>query len=1030
MAQERNSIMSRIFGGGKREETADAPKWEDPKFIREFVIAGPVRDRLAALEKMAPEYREWCENLSLAQIWKLQLSTVDEIAAHFTGKAPIAILSPLNAPQPRVDEMQAVAQRGKDVIAELALARSQITDPTNLSTSRNEAVIKLHDAIVAAKAEARSGNPYVLDHAKRYPTEYGFLDDGFDEDSEVRAYERAIETFGELNVAAVNEALYEIETLHQSLSDLERPEPTHNTETGAYTYDVSADDAQTLTNLRANAERQIDAAWQRLMAFHDDGNGYVQHVAQSNAELFARVNSRDSAWEMFEVLHEAGHAGEAVPKEAYGNARLLGFYERGLKELETELSIADDEIGLGIEPDAVHPITGYNSEISEAQWENLAARKAELESARDKIPGTFENPIQIGHTAEQQLRYALSSGRENHTLEAIKASVNEKIKHINVRLTDRDSEHFISEDSYATRVEANDERRFLERLRDQLETVEPGGHIDLSRTVKDFGYDPEEAQMARWNGIEYVPWATQESLDHRYKVEQISSVLEQLKTHDITVDTSFTRIPSEYEEEDEYHLGPRATSSSAPGTFENPIQIGHTAEQQMKYAFREKSEAARESRVIHNSKPDSVEMFRELYQDVVRTGDSFPIGALERHAEGRLQQTYAALVLIENAKAAGIIPENSKFVATGAKVQDKRASKEYPAAHRLPADLSIQAADGSLRRLTDHLDVDLGRIWVDQNIFAPTDRIHRLANVADQWVEDGGMKTAFVSAANAVSSGKMTAEEALEDIVQPGYAAAHARALEKVERNFTLIERQALSQRIVDQHGQPYRKVPEPTVLRIKGLEERAAAKDVMERTLKAYSRMEELSPSLRMKSNLAVNGVIDNEIRLREHGPNSRRVLAPGEAMVEARRAAGEANAALTKQMDEVIQLGNKASAAAVAAADPSRPMEARMRAMGDAGAYGEAMKTAWAKLQRETGPKVVKGLSDRLERCGPHAGGHLAAVTARLASPPKEVLQASHEIDDAQEKLQRANRSQVDYGQQNSPRTVFGQRPSPSLE
>ena len=947
MAQERNNIMSRFFGGGKREETADAPKWEDPKYIREYVIAGPVRDRLAALEKMAPEYREWCENLSLAQIWKLQLSTADEIAAHFTGKAPIAILPPLNPPQPQ-DGIE--WDKAMNVLGELALARLQITDPTNLSTTRNEAVIRLHDAVVAAKAEASSGNRYVLDHAKRYPTEYGFLDDGFDEDSEVRAYERAIETFGELNVSAVNEALYEIETLHQSLSDLERPEPTHNTETGTYTYDVSADDAQALKNLRANAERQIEAAWQRLTAFHDHGNGYVQHVAQSNAELFARVN--------------------------------------------------------------------------------LDARKAELESTRDKIPGTFENPIQIGHTAEQQLRYALSSGSENHTLEAIKASVNEKIKHINVRLTDRDSEHFISEDSYATRVEANDERRFLERLRDQLETVEPGGHIDLSRTVKDYGYDPEEAQMARWNGIDYVPWATQESLDHRHYVEQISGVLEQLKTHDITVDTSFTRIPSEFEEEDEYHLGPRATSSSAPGTFENPIQIGHTAEQQMNYAFREKSEAPRERRVIHNSKPDSVEMFRELYQDVVRTGDSFPIGALERHAEGRLQQTYAALVLIENAKAAGIIPENSKFVATGAKVQDKRASKEYPAAHRLPADLSIQAADGSLRRLTDHLDVDLGRIWVDQNIFAPTDRIHRLANVADQWVEDGGMKTAFVNAANAVSSGKMTAEEALEDIVQPGYAAAHARALEKVERNFTLIERQALSQRIVDQHGQPYRKVPEPTVLRIKGLDERAAAKDVMERTLKAYSRMEELSPSLRMKSNLAVNGVIDNEIRLREHGPNSRRVLAPGEAMVEARRAAGEANAALTKQMDEVIQLGNKASAAAVAAADPSRPMEARMRAMGDAGAYGEAMKTAWAKLQSETGPKVVKGLSDRLERCGPHAGGHLAAVTARLASPPKEVLQASHEIDDARDKLQRANRSQVDYVQQNSPRTVFGQRPSPSLE
>lgn len=208
MAQERNNIMSRFFGGGKREETADAPKWEDPKYIREYVIAGPVRDRLAALEKMAPEYREWCENLSLAQIWKLQLSTADEIAAHFTGKAPIAILPPLNPPQPQ-DGIE--WDKAMNVLGELALARLQITDPTNLSTTRNEAVIRLHDAVVAAKAEASSGNRYVLDHAKRYPTEYGFLDDGFDEDSEVRAYERAIETFGELNVSAVNEALYEIE---------------------------------------------------------------------------------------------------------------------------------------------------------------------------------------------------------------------------------------------------------------------------------------------------------------------------------------------------------------------------------------------------------------------------------------------------------------------------------------------------------------------------------------------------------------------------------------------------------------------------------------------------------------------------------------------------------------------------------------------------------------------------------------------------------------------------------------------------
>ncbi|NSX94393.1 hypothetical protein [Agrobacterium tumefaciens] len=789
-----------------------------------------------------------------------------------------------------------VVQRGYKAWSDVETARSEVANPAAHFKTRDEAILKLHDAVVAAQAVARSGNRYLLDHANRFPAEYGFLNDGFDEDSEVIAYEHAISVFGEQNVTVVNEILHEIDSLHQILDEAERAEPSFDDETGSYSYSSNEGDAQELETLRVNIERQIDAAWQRVTALHSEGNGYVEQAAQTNAELFARVIEKTNAWNEFQSLRAAGHEGAAVPQEAFGNELLLGYYQTGLEELESDLKNADQEISLDRDRTATHPTTGWSKEISDAQWENLAVRKSELESARDKIPGTIDNPIQIGHTAEQQLRYALSAA-------------------------------------------------------------------------------PASPQ----------PIAEGESMK---------------------------------------------TPDPVPGTIENPIQLGHTIEQQLKYAVRGKPEAARERRTIFNAKPDSVEMFRELYQDVVRTGESFPIGALERHAEGRLQQTYAALVLIENAKAAGIIPENSKFVATGAKVQDKRASKEYPAAHRLPADLSIEASDGSRRRLTDYLDVDLDRIWVDQNIFAPTDRIHRLANVADQWVEDGGMKTAFVAAANAVSSGKMTAEEALEDIVEPGYAAANARALEKVERNFSLIERQALSQRVVDQHGQPYRKVPEPTVLKIKGLDERAAAKDVMERTLKAYSRMEELSPSLRMKSNLAVNGIIDNEIRLREQGPNARRVLAPGEAMVEARRAAGDANTALTKQMDEVIQLGNKASAAAAAAADPSRPLEARMRAMGDAGAYGEAMKTAWAKLQGETGPKVVKGLSDRLERCGPHAGGHLAAVTARLASPPKEVLQAAHQIDDAQEKLQRANRSQVESGQQNSVRPSIGQRPSPSME
>ncbi|RSC21578.1 hypothetical protein EGT36_29505 [Agrobacterium sp. FDAARGOS_525] len=382
------------------------------------------------------------------------------------------------------------------------------------------------------------------------------------------------------------------------------------------------------------------------------------------------------------------------------------------------------------------------------------------------------------------------------------------------------------------------------------------------------------------------------------------------------------------------------------------------------------------------------------------------------------------MALIEQGREIGLLPKDGEFVATGARVQDKRTSRMYPAAHRLPADLSIKY-DGQLVRLTDFFEEGLDRTWIDKNIFAPTDRIHRLANVADQWCEDAGMKTTLVKAANAVLDGKMSARQAMDDIVQPGYAAAVATAREKVERNFSWIERQALSQRIVTIQGQPFR-LPEPTALKVKDLPERAAAKDVMERTLAAYSEVSELSPFQRMKSAMAATAIIDNEKRAIAEGGRDR-LLPPGMAAIEAEHARREARASLQREMDVIEQLAGKAREAVAAANDISRPLSSRQSAMNDAMAYGDRMKVAWTALQKERGPQIMERMEQRVRHCGLHGQRQLAELRSSFAAPPRVVRDVAGTLEDTRDNLKRQDRLDQDRRAQERRENVvqFGPRP-----
>lgn len=271
----------------------------------------------------------------------------------------------------------------------------------------------------------------------------------------------------------------------------------------------------------------------------------------------------------------------------------------------------------------------------------------------------------------------------------------------------------------------------------------------------------------------------------------------------------------------------------------------------------------KERRKILEGKLDALALFEDLYDGVTRTAQNVPIGALHRHAEERLRQSYAVLVLVEQARDAGIVAGGSRFVPTGARVQDKTTSKEYPAAHRLPADVSIRGKDGKMTRLSDFFDLPVDRLWVDKHVFAPTDRVHRLANVADRWCEEAGMVSTLASAATAIARREMTAEEAMTRIVQPGYRDAIHKSLDKIERNFSYLERQELARRVVDVNGQPYDRLPMPLVLHVQGLAERATAKDLMERTLRAYSAVTDLSPELRMQTAITVSAIVENEQRM-----------------------------------------------------------------------------------------------------------------------------------------------------------------------
>lgn len=291
----------------------------------------------------------------------------------------------------------------------------------------------------------------------------------------------------------------------------------------------------------------------------------------------------------------------------------------------------------------------------------------------------------------------------------------------------------------------------------------------------------------------------------------------------------------------------------------------------------------RRGRSIFQNHADALGMFVELYDNALRDAERRPIGNVEAHAVGRLAQSYMALRLVEAARNMGLLPDDGRMVTTRASVQDKQASREFPAAHRLPADLAVERADGSRRRLTEHFGVELNRVAIDREVFGPTDRMSRLANVADSWLEAAGMRSSLARAADAVAEGLVTANEAMTHILEPGYAAAVAEARRKLERNITLGERTSIATTVVDVSGKPFRARPDDLRLGTKEIASRSRALAMMEAVFAETARHDRLDDERRRTLSAFVAGVAENERSLgldRDVVPVQRGALVPARQM------------------------------------------------------------------------------------------------------------------------------------------------------
>lgn len=97
----------------------------------------------------------------------------------------------------------------------------------------------------------------------------------------------------------------------------------------------------------------------------------------------------------------------------------------------------------------------------------------------------------------------------------------------------------ISEDSYATRLEAQQDFAFVLQFERAIAGVKPGDELDLRRVGIDYGYDPDDVYSCRSAGLAYVPAIEQERSQYESDIRRVQPFIDGLEDAGVKVRREF-----------------------------------------------------------------------------------------------------------------------------------------------------------------------------------------------------------------------------------------------------------------------------------------------------------------------------------------------------------------------------------------------------------------------------------------------------------------------------------------------------------
>lgn len=152
-----------------------------------------------------------------------------------------------------------------------------------------------------------------------------------------------------------------LETIRHSRDALARIEAGDHAELPAETY-------------REDLDRGL---WRAAELAVEYENAHVHGAAKDDRQLADRIALLEKMREERDVAYNDGFEGRPIPDIAKGDAKLLGYYEQGLRALEIEIAVTDAENGIG-SAGWGRADGSWTRQDSEAAWEKFDQRSAEL----------------------------------------------------------------------------------------------------------------------------------------------------------------------------------------------------------------------------------------------------------------------------------------------------------------------------------------------------------------------------------------------------------------------------------------------------------------------------------------------------------------------------------------------------------------------------------------------------------------------------------------------------------------------------